>query len=84
MNPGGITEWVLANLVPVILLFIGLGILFVAKKGKYSDVLGTLGIVIIGLVVIAGAAGIRAMADDIANTAFNDNGGGGGGNNQRR
>lgn len=70
LDSEGITAWVMKNIIPLILLFIGLGIMFAAKKGRWSDTMSTVGIVLIGLVIIAGAAGLRGLGDEIANQMF--------------
>lgn len=80
MNSTGIIEWIAANIVPIILVVIGVIILAGSKKGNMSGTMLTSTQALIGLVFIFGAAGIAAFGDEIASVVFNGTGGGGGGN----
>ncbi len=60
----------LRNLIPVILLFIGIAIIASARKGKLSDNAGTITNVMIGLCVIAGAAALYGFAGQLTDMIF--------------
>lgn len=70
LNTDGINSWVISKIIPLILLVIGLGILMGAKKAKYADTFATIGIVILGLVVIGGAGVLVGFGDTISETVF--------------
>lgn len=66
----GITVWAIEKIVPLICLFIGLGIAFGAKKGRYSEGLSTVGVLLLGLIVVALGAVFYTFAEQIAGLAF--------------
>jgi uncharacterized membrane protein len=70
INSTGIVEWAVRNLVPIILLVIGLAIIASARKGQMSQNAMTITNVLLGCVVIAGAAMFYGFGDDIANFVF--------------
>lgn len=65
-----IVQFVLQYIIPIALTVIGLVIIFGARKQKYSDAFGTIGIVVLGLVCIVGAGAFVALAKQIANLAI--------------
>ncbi|WP_148573454.1 hypothetical protein [Nocardioides caldifontis] len=70
INSDGIVEWGVQNLVPIILLVVGLAIIAGARKGQMSQNALTLTNVLLGCVVIAGAAMFYGFGDDIASFVF--------------
>jgi hypothetical protein len=72
VNTDGIVEWGVRNIIPILLLVVGIGIIANARKGRMSENAGTISNVLLGCVVIAGAAFFYAFAGDIANFVFED------------
>ncbi len=70
INSDGIVEWAVGNIVPIILLVIGLAIIAGARKGQMSQNAMTITNVLLGCAVIAGAALFYGFGDDIANFVF--------------
>jgi hypothetical protein len=71
LNSDGIVEWGVRHIIPVVLLFIGIGIIASARKGQMSQNAVTVTNVMLGCIVIAGAAMFYGFADNIATFAFN-------------
>ena len=70
LNSDGIVEWGVKNIIPIVLLFIGIGIIASARKGQMSQNALTVTNVLIGCVLIAGAGFFFAFADNIAAFIF--------------
>ena len=70
INSEGIIEWSVRNVVPLLLLAIGIGILAGARKGQLSENALTLTNALLGCAVIAGAALFYGFGDDIATFVF--------------
>jgi len=70
INSTGVVTWVVRNLIPLILLIVGIGIIASARKGKLSDNANTLTNVLIGMCVIAGAGLIFGFAGQLTNLIF--------------
>lgn len=70
LNSDGIVQWGVKNLIPIILLFVGIGIIASARKGQMSQNALTVTNVLLGCVVIAGAALFYGFADGIASFVF--------------
>lgn len=70
INSDGIVEWGVKNIIPVVLLFIGIAIIAGARKGQMSQNAMTVTNVLLGFVVIAGAAFFYGFADNIASFVF--------------
>lgn len=70
LNTAGITAWALKTIIPILLLIVGIGIIAGAKKGRYSETLSTVALVIIGLLVIVGAGLLVAFAETLAGLTF--------------
>lgn len=70
INANGIVQWGVRNLIPVILLFIGIAIIASARKGKLSDNASTITNVLLGLCVIAGAAALFGFAGQLTDMVF--------------
>ena len=70
LNSDGIVEWGVKHIIPIVLLFIGIGIIASARKGQMSQNAVTVSNVMLGCVVIAGAALFYGFADSIATFAF--------------
>ncbi len=70
INSDGIVQWGVKNIIPIILLFIGIGIIAGARKGQMSQNAMTITNVMLGCIVIAGAALFFGFADNIANFIF--------------
>jgi drug/metabolite transporter (DMT)-like permease len=58
------------NIIPIIVLFVGIGIIASARKGQMSQNALTVSNVLLGCVVIAGAAFFYGFADNIAQFVF--------------
>ena len=70
INSDGIVAWGVKNIIPIVLLFIGIGIIAGARKGPMSQNAMTVTNVLLGCVVIAGAALFFGFADNIASFVF--------------
>lgn len=70
INSDGIVEWGVKNIIPIVLLFIGIGIIAGARKGQMSQNAMTITNVLLGCAVIAGAAMFYGFADNIADFVF--------------
>jgi hypothetical protein len=70
VNSDGIVAWGVRNLIPILLLVIGLGIIAGARKGQMSQNAMTITNVLLGCAVIAGAALFYGFADQIASFVF--------------
>lgn len=70
INSDGIVEWGVQNIIPIVLLFIGIGIIASARKGQMSQNAMTVTNVLLGCIVIAGAALFYGFADNIASFVF--------------
>ena len=72
INSDGIVEWGVRNIIPIVLLFIGIGIGIIAsaRKGQMSQNALTVTNVLLGCVVIAGAALFYGFGDNIATFVF--------------
>ena len=70
INSDGIVAWAVRNIIPIVLLVIGIGVIASARKGQMSQNALTLTNVMIGLVLIAGAALFYGFADNIASFVF--------------
>ena len=69
-NSSGVVEWGVKNIIPIILLFVGIGIIASARKGQMSQNAMTVTNIMLGCVVIAGAALFYGFADNIATFVF--------------
>jgi hypothetical protein len=70
INSDGIVAWAVRNIIPIILLVIGISIIAGSRKGQMSQNALTITNVMLGLVVIAGAAFFYGFADNIASFVF--------------
>lgn len=70
INSDGIVEWAVKNIIPIVLLFIGIAMIAGARKGQMSQNAMTITNVVLGCMVIAGAAFIYGFADNIATFVF--------------
>ena len=70
INSDGIVAWAVRNIIPIILLVVGIGIIAGSRKGQMSQNALTITNVMLGLVVIAGAAFFYGFADNIAAFVF--------------
>ena len=70
INSSGIVEWTVQNIIPIVLLFIGLAIIAGSRKGQMAQNAMTITNVLLGCAVIAGAAMFYGFGDDIANFVF--------------
>ena len=69
-NSDGIVAWGVKNIIPILLLFIGIGIIAGARKGQMSQNAMTITNVMLGCMLIAGAALFYGFADNIADFVF--------------
>jgi hypothetical protein len=70
LNSSGVVEWGVKNIIPLVLLIIGIGIIASARKGRISDNANTLTNVVLGMGVIAGAAVLYGFAEELTNLVF--------------
>ena len=70
VNSDGIVEWGVKSIIPIILLFVGIGIIASARKGQMSQNAMTVTNILLGCIVIAGAALFYGFADNIASFVF--------------
>lgn len=70
VNSDGIVEWGVQNILPILMLILGIGIIASARKGRMADNAMTMTNVMLGCVVIAGAAFFYGFADQIASFVF--------------
>jgi hypothetical protein len=69
-NSNGLVEWGVKNVIPVVLLIIGIGIIASARKGRISDNANTITNVVLGMGVIAGAGVLYVFAGQLTDLAF--------------
>lgn len=69
-NSDGIVEWGVRNIIPIVLLVVGIGIIASARKGQMSQNALTVTNIMLGCVVIAGAALFYGFAGSIASFVF--------------
>ena len=69
-NSDGIVAWGVKNIIPIILLVVGIGIIASARKGQMSQNALTITNIMLGCIVIAGAALFYGFADNIATFVF--------------
>ena len=70
INSDGIVEWAVGNIIPIVLLVIGLAIIAGARKGQMSQNAMTITNVLLGCAVIGGAAMFYGFGDNIASFVF--------------
>jgi cytochrome c-type biogenesis protein CcmH/NrfF len=69
-NSDGVVAWGVRNIIPIVLLVVGIGIIASARKGQMSQNALTVTNILLGCVVIAGAALFYGFADNIAQFVF--------------
>jgi hypothetical protein len=74
LNANGVVEWGVKNIIPLILLVIGIGIIASARKGDISGNANTLTNVMLGMGVIAGAAVLYGFAGQLTDLVFGSGG----------
>jgi hypothetical protein len=70
LNTSGVVEWGVKNIIPLVLLVIGIGIIASARKGRISENANTLSNVVLGCGVIAGAALLYGFAGQLTKLVF--------------
>lgn len=70
INSHGVMSWVVKNIIPLLLLVIGIGIIANARKGQMSHNAMTITNVLLGCIVIGGAALFYGFAGSIASFVF--------------
>jgi hypothetical protein len=65
VNTNGVVEWGVKNVIPLLLLVIGISIIASARKGRMAENANTLTNVVIGSAVIGGAALVFAFATQL-------------------
>ncbi len=70
LNSDGIVAWGVRNIIPIVLLVIGIGIISGSRKGQMSQNAMTITNVLLGCVVIAGAGLFFGFADNLASFIF--------------
>lgn len=69
-NSDDLVQWGVKNVIPVVLLIIGIGIIASARRGRISDNANTITNVVLGMCVIAGAGLLYAFAGQLTDLAF--------------
>ena len=69
-NSEGVVEWGVKNIIPLVLLVVGIGIIASARKGQMSQNAMTITNIMLGCIVIAGAALFYGFAGNIATFIF--------------
>ncbi|SDR75299.1 hypothetical protein SAMN04488570_0266 [Nocardioides scoriae] len=69
-NSRGVVQWAVQNIIPLVLLVVGIGIIASARKGQMSQNAMTVTNIMLGCVVIAGAALFYGFAGSIATFVF--------------
>jgi hypothetical protein len=69
-NSDGLVEWGVQHIIPIVLLIVGIGIIASARKGQMSQNALTVTNILLGCIVIAGAAFFYGFADSIAGFMF--------------
>lgn len=72
INADGIVAWGVRNLIPIVLLVIGISIIAGSRKGQMSQNALTITNVMLGCIVIAGAGLFFGFADNIASFVFSN------------
>jgi hypothetical protein len=70
VNTNGVVQWGVKNVIPLLLLVIGISIIAGARKGRMSENANTLTNVVIGSAVIGSAALMFAFATSLSNLLF--------------
>jgi hypothetical protein len=70
LNTSGVVEWGVKNVIPILLLVIGISIIASARRGRLSDNANTLTNVLLGCGVIAGAAVLYGFAGSLTRLIF--------------
>jgi len=70
INTNGVVAWGVKNVIPLILLVIGIGIIASARRGRISDNANTVTNIVLGSGVIAGAALLYGFAGALTNLVF--------------
>ena len=70
INTDGIVQWGVRNIIPILLLIVGISIIASARKGRMSENAGTITNVLLGCGVIAGAAFFYGFAGEITGFIF--------------
>ena len=70
VNTSGVVEWGVKNIIPLILLIIGISIIASARKGRMSENANTLTNVVLGSAVIGGAALLYGFASQLTTLFF--------------
>lgn len=70
LNSEGVVQWAVQNVIPLVLLVVGVGIIASARKGQMSQNAMTVTNILLGCVVIAGAALLYGFAGSIATFVF--------------
>ena len=63
----GLTHWALKEILPLLLLFIGISIIVSFRSGQLTNVLRMVGITVLGVIVIFSAGPLSSLADKITN-----------------
>lgn len=70
LDSSGVVDWGVKNVIPLILLVIGVGVIANARKGRIGENAGIITNVLIGLAVIAGAAILYGFAGSLVDLTF--------------
>jgi len=70
INSTGVVTWGVKNIIPLVLLVIGIGIIASARRGRISDNANTVTNIVLGSGVIAGAALLYGFAENLTKLVF--------------
>lgn len=70
MNSQGLIAWLLQNILPILLVVIGLGIIAASKKKDMSGTATQVILIVIGAIVCGGAGAFAVLGDNLAAIIF--------------
>lgn len=70
LNADGIVQWSVGNILPLLLLVAGIGIIASGRKGNISQNANHLSNILLGCGVIAGAAVLYTFSEQVVGLAF--------------
>lgn len=70
LNSNGVVEWGVKNIIPLLLMFAGIGIVATARNGRISENANHVSNIVLGMGVIAGGAVLYGFADQLTDLVF--------------
>jgi predicted naringenin-chalcone synthase len=65
INTEGLRSFGLKEVIPIILIVVGAGVMMTSRKSQISQALGTATIVFIGFIIVAGGVAMYALASGV-------------------